>query len=185
VPAAAGRPGCGALGQALAAKLAAVLGRFGPGPRGLASGERGVELCLGGAPHRLGGLGAGEASDVEQPDQRFDAGGRADGDRQLVYVGVWMAIAQRCQSVFDDKTRPHQHPDSVMYTLSSFQRRIAAGGREVNVDLAAGQVRWLGAQEHTGHNTGSTDTRTIFIELKEPAPSVASESGNPLGPSAN
>jgi beta-alanine degradation protein BauB len=84
-----------------------------------------------------------------------------------------------------DKTHPHQHPDSVMYTLSSFQRRISAGGREVNVDLAAGQVRWLGAQEHTGHNTGNTDTRTIFIELKEPAPSVASESDSPLGPSAN
>jgi len=72
-----------------------------------------------------------------------------------------------------------------MYTLSSFQRRISAGGREVNIDLAAGQVRWLGAQEHTGHNTGSTGTRAIFIELKEPTPSVASESDSPLGPSAN
>ena len=84
-----------------------------------------------------------------------------------------------------DKTRPHQHPDSVMYTLSSFQRRISAGGREVNVDLAAGQVRWLGAQEHTGQNTGSTDTRTIFIELKEPNPSLESTSDSPPGPSAN
>jgi hypothetical protein len=64
-----------------------------------------------------------------------------------------------------------------MYTLSSFQRRISAGGREVNVDLAAGQVRWLDAQEHTGQNTGSTDTRTIFIELKEPKPSLAASSG--------
>ena len=84
-----------------------------------------------------------------------------------------------------DKTHPHQHPDSVMYTLSSFQRRISAGGREVNIDLAARQVRWLGAQEHTGQNTGSTDTHTIFIELKEPTPSLASESDSPLGPSAN
>ena len=84
-----------------------------------------------------------------------------------------------------DKTRPHRHPDSVMYTLSSFQRRISAGGREVNVDLGAGQVRWLGAQEHAGHNTGSTDTHSIFIELKEPAPSSATPSGSPLGPSVN
>ena len=67
-----------------------------------------------------------------------------------------------------------------MYTLSSFQRRISAGGREVNIDLAAGQVRWLGAQEHIGHNTGSTDTRTIFIELKEPTPSFFGGAG--LGP---
>jgi hypothetical protein len=84
-----------------------------------------------------------------------------------------------------DKTRPHQHPDSVMYTLSSFQRRISAGGREVNVDLAAGQVRWLDAQEHTGQNTGSTDTRTIFIELKEPKPSLAFTPDSPPGPSAS
>jgi hypothetical protein len=84
-----------------------------------------------------------------------------------------------------DKTRLHQHPDSVMYTLSSFQRRISAGGREVNVDLAAGQVRWLDAQEHTGQNTGSTATHAIFIELKEPKPSLASTSDSPLGPSAS
>jgi beta-alanine degradation protein BauB len=84
-----------------------------------------------------------------------------------------------------DKTRPHQHPDSVMYTLSSFQRRISAGDCEVNVDLAARQVRWLGAQEHAGQNTGSTDTHAIFIELKEPNPSLASTSDSPLGPSAN
>jgi hypothetical protein len=84
-----------------------------------------------------------------------------------------------------DKTRLHQHPDSVMYTLSSFQRRISAGGREVNVGLAAGQVRWLGAQEHTGQNTGSTATHAIFIELKEPKPSLASTSDSPLGPSAS
>jgi len=83
------------------------------------------------------------------------------------------------------KTHPHQHPDSVMYTLSSFQRRISAGGREVNVDLAAGQARWLGAQEHTGQNTGSTDTHTIFMELKEPKPSRVSESDSPLGPGAS
>ncbi len=72
-----------------------------------------------------------------------------------------------------------------MYTLSSFQRRLSAGGREVNVDLAAGQARWLGAQEHTGQNTGSTDTHAIFVELKEPRPPRASESDSPLGPGAS
>jgi hypothetical protein len=83
-----------------------------------------------------------------------------------------------------DKTRPHRHPDSVMYTLSSFKRRIAAGGREVDIDLPAGEVRWLAAQEHTGHNTGSTDTHTIFVELKEPSLQTSSTSDSPLGPSA-
>jgi hypothetical protein len=83
-----------------------------------------------------------------------------------------------------DKTTPHQHPDSVMYTLSSFRRRIAADGRQVDVELQAGQVRWLGAQEHSGENIGDTDTHTIFIELMEPGPANSSTPDGHLGPSA-
>ena len=82
-----------------------------------------------------------------------------------------------------ERTHPHRHPDSVMVTLSAFQRRISAGGRQADVDLAAGQVRWLGAQEHSGENTGDTETHSIFIELKEPDPAPASTSYAPLGPS--
>ena len=72
-----------------------------------------------------------------------------------------------------DRTHPHRHPDSVMITLSAFQRRISAGGRLVDVELPAGQVRWVGAQEHSGENTGGTETRTIFVELKEPDPTAS------------
>ncbi|MEU1838079.1 cytoplasmic protein [Micromonospora chersina] len=83
-----------------------------------------------------------------------------------------------------DQTHPHRHPDSVMVTLSAFTRRVSAHGREVDVDLAAGEVRWLGAQEHVGHNTGATDTHTIFVELKEAGPVSVSPSDGPLGPGA-
>jgi hypothetical protein len=83
-----------------------------------------------------------------------------------------------------DETTPHRHPDSIMCTLSSFRRRIAADGRQVDVDLQAGQVRWLSAQEHSGENIGDTDTHTIFIELKEPAPTGSPARESPLGPSA-
>ena len=79
-----------------------------------------------------------------------------------------------------DRTHPHRHPDSVMVTLSSFRRRVSAGGKQVDVELAAGEVRWVGAQEHTGENTGSTGTHGIFVELKEPAPSTPD---GVLGPS--
>jgi quercetin dioxygenase-like cupin family protein len=82
-----------------------------------------------------------------------------------------------------DKTTPHRHPDSVMYTLSSFKRRVAAGGRQVDVELQAGQVRWVGAQEHSGENIGDTDTHTIFVELKEPAASGSPTPDGSLGPS--
>ena len=69
-----------------------------------------------------------------------------------------------------DRTEPHSHPDSVMYTLSSFRRRLYAGGEARDVDIAAGTVAWLPAQEHAGHNIGDTPTQVIFVELKESAP---------------
>jgi hypothetical protein len=80
-----------------------------------------------------------------------------------------------------DATHLHSHPDSVMVTLSSFERVITAGGREVPVQLEAGQVRWLDAQSHRGRNVGQTQTNAVFIELKEPSGNTTSEPT--LGPS--
>ena len=78
-----------------------------------------------------------------------------------------------------EQTHPHEHPDSVMVTLSSFDRRLVQGDREMTVSIPSGEVRWLDAQEHSGENVGETDTVTVFIELKEPAP--AGSAGR-LGP---
>lgn len=78
------------------------------------------------------------------------------------------------------RTHRHRHPDSVMVTLSAFRRRVSAGGQEVDVELAAGQARWVGAQEHIGENTGDTATHSVFVELKEPGAGAAGV----LGPSA-
>lgn len=82
-----------------------------------------------------------------------------------------------------DRTSPHSHPDSVMVTLGSFKRRLREGDREVEVELPAFQARWLDAQEHSGTNIGSTPTHTIFVELKEPAPTPSK--GDALGPSTS
>jgi len=49
-----------------------------------------------------------------------------------------------------DRTTPHLHPDSVMYTLSSFRRRLVSGDAQREVELQAGTVGWLPAQEHHG-----------------------------------
>lgn len=73
------------------------------------------------------------------------------------------------------QTRPHQHPNSVMVTLSAFDRRLSSGDRVVDVSLPAGKAVWLPAQRHSGHNTGTTPTHTIFIELKGEAAGQASE----------
>ena len=72
-----------------------------------------------------------------------------------------------------DATHLHTHPDSVMVTLSAFKRVIVSGGREVPLELNAGQVRWLDAEDHQGRNVGDTARHSIFIELREPQPTPA------------
>ena len=67
-------------------------------------------------------------------------------------------------------TSPHEHPDSVMVTLSAFRRRLVSGRRSRDVELEAGEVRWLDAQTHSGENVGDAPTQVIFVELKEGAP---------------
>lgn len=85
-----------------------------------------------------------------------------------------------------DQTTPHQHPDSVMYTLSAFRRRLIAGDTTRDVTLDAGTVGWLPAQTHRGENIGETPTHAIFVELKE-APAhteqTDGETQGALGPS--
>ena len=78
-------------------------------------------------------------------------------------------------------TTPHQHPDSVMVTLSSFRRLLRSNGNEVETEIGAASARWLDAQDHSGHNIGDTDTHVMFVELKEPRPSGAA-SNTRLGP---
>jgi quercetin dioxygenase-like cupin family protein len=84
-----------------------------------------------------------------------------------------------------DVTTPHQHPDSVMYTMSSFRRRLVSGDVQRDVELVEGSVGWLPAQQHHGENTGDSATHVLFVELKEAAPVLGgpaqSEAGE-LGP---
>jgi quercetin dioxygenase-like cupin family protein len=87
------------------------------------------------------------------------------------------------------KTTPHSHPDSVMYTLSSFGRRLyAADGSTRDVQIPAGQAMWLPAQTHAGHNIGDTDTHVVFVELKDgagsPAVGAPSDVSTAIGPTS-
>lgn len=77
-----------------------------------------------------------------------------------------------------DRTHLHAHPDSVMYTLSSFHRRLYdKDGGTRDVDIAAGTTGWLPAQQHAGHNIGGSDTHVIFVELKGRASAPMTELG--------
>ena len=67
-----------------------------------------------------------------------------------------------------ERTTQHVHPDSVMYTLSTFRRRLyAADGSTRDVEIEAGTTGWLPAQQHAGHNIGDTETHVLFVELKD------------------
>ena len=79
-----------------------------------------------------------------------------------------------------DKTTPHEHPDSVMYTLSSFRRRLHSDGAHRDVDMPEGLTGWLPAQQHSGENIGDTATRVIFVELKVGAAAPGADGA--LGP---
>jgi beta-alanine degradation protein BauB len=66
-----------------------------------------------------------------------------------------------------DRTTPHEHPDSVMHTLSSFRRRLTSGDQQRDVEMTAGMTGWLPAQQHAGENIGDTETHVLFVELKQ------------------
>ena len=78
------------------------------------------------------------------------------------------------------RTTPHEHPDSVMVTLSGFRRRLISGESERDVELPAGMTGWLPAQQHAGENIGDTQTEVIFVELKDGGPGQADPGA--LGP---
>jgi hypothetical protein len=84
-----------------------------------------------------------------------------------------------------DRTSPHGHPDSVMYTLTAFERRLIHGEQERDVQLDAGRVVWVAAQEHQGENIGTTETHSIFVELKEPPPAASGQATTQLGPAVD
>lgn len=68
-----------------------------------------------------------------------------------------------------DRTHSHRHPDSVLYALSDFTRRLVFGdGRSRTLTLKTGDVMFLPGQIHIGENIGTSDTHVILVEFKEP-----------------
>jgi hypothetical protein len=59
------------------------------------------------------------------------------------------------------------YPDSAMYTLSAFRRRLHAHPGTRDVVMAAGRAHWLPAHTHAGENIGSPLTLVLFVELKD------------------
>lgn len=81
----------------------------GPGGCGMSPGrlrrgrarERLPEHGAGRPGHEPGRLGAGEAGDVGEPDQRLDSDGGADRHSEAMYVDAGVGLAERGQGIFD------------------------------------------------------------------------------------
>jgi beta-alanine degradation protein BauB len=78
------------------------------------------------------------------------------------------------------ETTPHDHPNTVMITLSEFDRRLSVGEQSREVSLAAGAALWLPEQSHSGKNIGSTPTHTILVELKHSTQVAAAPTLGPV-----
>ncbi len=87
-----------------------------------------------------------------------------------LYKVLWENEFVRVLEYRDDpgtKSALHNHPDSVMITLSTFRRKLSVGDRIFETELPAGRALWLPAQRHAGENIGDSDTHAIFVELKQ------------------
>ncbi len=75
----------------------------------------------------------------------------------------------RYHDVPGTKTHPHRHPDSVLYALSAFRRRLHfPDGTTRDRDFQPGDVMWVPAQTHVGENIGATDTEVLLVEIRTP-----------------
>jgi beta-alanine degradation protein BauB len=67
------------------------------------------------------------------------------------------------------RTAQHHHPDSTLYALSAFKRRLHfPDGSTRDREFKAGDVMWVPAQTHVGENIGTTPTEVLLVELKTP-----------------
>jgi hypothetical protein len=64
-------------------------------------GEHGVRRPA----HDVGCVVAGEAGDIGQPDERFDAGRASDGEGEAMYLGSRYPASQGCERLFDPLDR--------------------------------------------------------------------------------
>jgi beta-alanine degradation protein BauB len=90
---------------------------------------------------------------------------------------------QEVVSVPEDPTSTDPSLYKVVFENDRVRRRLhGEDGRQADVDLPAGQARWVGAQTHAGENIGASESHSIFVELKEPPPAGAPAGDPPLGP---
>jgi hypothetical protein len=97
----------------------------------------------------------------------------------------YSVIRERARRVLEYRDEPGadapaQPPGQRDDHVDGVPRRLIDGDESRDVNLHAGEVRWLDAQTHAGENIGETPTHVVFVELKESPGS--GHGGSALGP---
>jgi beta-alanine degradation protein BauB len=66
-----------------------------------------------------------------------------------------------------DIAKMHNHPEHVVYVLSGGRMRMTSDGKTDDLDLKAGSVVFLKAQNHEAKNIGTSTIDLIVLELKK------------------
>lgn len=66
-----------------------------------------------------------------------------------------------------DVAKMHHHPDHVVYAVSGGRMSLTSEGKTQELDIKAGSVMLLDAQNHEAKNIGSTTLDLLVVELKK------------------
>jgi hypothetical protein len=125
-------------------------------------------VACGGAPPResqCAAAAAPAAAPAPGAALATDDPAKTDPDKYKVVLENDRVRVLRYHDKPGDKTTAHHHPDSVLYALSTFRRRLTfPDGKTKELSLTAGDVMWLPAQGHIGENIGTTDTEVLLVE---------------------
>ena len=66
-----------------------------------------------------------------------------------------------------DVAKMHHHPDHVVYALKGGKLSFNSGGKTQEMEIKAGSVMFLDAQDHEVKNIGNTTLDLLVMELKK------------------
>lgn len=66
-----------------------------------------------------------------------------------------------------DVAKMHHHPDHVVYALNGGKMSLTSGGKSQEMEIKAGSVMFLEAQDHEAKNVGKTTLDLLVMELKK------------------
>lgn len=127
-------------------------------------------LLLAGCAHQTASRSGEQAPMTPSGQRSGDLGPgptQTDPDKYTVVMENERVRVLRYHDAPGQKTGQHHHPDSMLYALSSFKRRLTfPDGTSREREFKAGDVMWVPAQTHIGENIGNTDTEVLLVEPK-------------------